>query len=338
MNEYTMIGQNNTARERLNNIKDFSEFSPNYKLLSDDDFRFLLHHARIAIEAAAAPDEITAATEVFFSSRIDSGFARSQFEKALTAAAVWRKAHEPRPVLSNVISNGIVADLYRGDHAADQPKPAEPCFQTRVQVWMDACFGPVISADKIERNHRFLEEAIELVQACGCTQSEAHQLVEYVYSRPAGVIDQEIGGVMVTLAALCLANGADMRGAGETELARVWTKVEQIRAKQAAKPRHSPLPETVESKPVEGERDEWEEANHTLAAALQETKAQRDALRAQVETLREALTPFAAAYDSGRYTDRDDISDTKAAEQIRFGDLRRARAALAATEETRDDK
>lgn len=48
---------------------------------------------------------------------------------------------------------------------------------------------------------------------------------------------------MVTLAALCLASGPDMHEAGETELARVWTKIEAIRAKQAAKPKHSPLPE-----------------------------------------------------------------------------------------------
>ncbi|WP_457817370.1 hypothetical protein, partial [Staphylococcus aureus] len=34
----------------------------------------------------------------------------------------------------------------------------------------------------------------------------------------------------------------DMHAAGETELARIWTKVDQIRAKQAAKPKHSPLP------------------------------------------------------------------------------------------------
>jgi hypothetical protein len=33
-----------------------------------------------------------------------------------------------------------------------------------------------------------------------------------------------------------------MHQAGEVELARIWTKVEQIRAKQAAKPKHSPLP------------------------------------------------------------------------------------------------
>jgi NTP pyrophosphatase (non-canonical NTP hydrolase) len=116
-------------------------------------------------------------------------------------------------------------------------------FQARVKPWMDACFGAEISADKIERNHRFLEEALELVQANGCTQSEAHQLVDYVYGRDVGEINQEVGGVMVTLAALCLANGIDMHKGGETELARIWTKVEKIRAKQAAKPKHSPLPE-----------------------------------------------------------------------------------------------
>lgn len=115
-------------------------------------------------------------------------------------------------------------------------------FQPRVKPWMDACFGPEISADKVERNHRFLEEALELVQACGCTQSEAHQLVDYVYGRDQGDINQEIGGVMVTLAALCLANGFDMHSAGETELARIWTKIEKIREKQASKPKNSPLP------------------------------------------------------------------------------------------------
>jgi len=116
-------------------------------------------------------------------------------------------------------------------------------FQQRVQPWMMECFGPVISADREERNHRFLEESLELVQATGCTAHEAHQLVDYVYGRPVGEPTQEVGGVMVTLAALCLANGLDLHDAAEVELARIWTKVETIRAKQAAKPKHSPLPE-----------------------------------------------------------------------------------------------
>lgn len=121
---------------------------------------------------------------------------------------------------------------------------AQP-FQSRVAPWMQACFGPEISADRMERNHRLLEEALELVQANGCTRGEAHQLVDYVFGRPPGEVSQEVGGVMVTLAALCLASGEDMHVAGETELARVWTKIEKIRAKQAAKPKHSPLPEGV---------------------------------------------------------------------------------------------
>lgn len=66
----------------------------------------------------------------------------------------------------------------------------------------------------------------------------ANSVADAAVGEPA----QEVGGVMVTLAALCLANGLDMHAAGETELARIWTKVEAIRAKQAAKPKHSPLP------------------------------------------------------------------------------------------------
>lgn len=118
-------------------------------------------------------------------------------------------------------------------------------FQDRVHSWMLACFGEEIAGDSIERNHRFLEEALELVQACGCTRDEAHQLVDYVFNRPLGEREQEVGGVMVTLAALCLAQHLDMRVAGETELARVWTKIEVIRAKQATKPKHSPLPQVA---------------------------------------------------------------------------------------------
>ncbi len=118
-------------------------------------------------------------------------------------------------------------------------------FQVRVSTWMMKTFGITITYDTAERNHRFLEESLELVQACGCTASEAHQLVDYVFDRPVGEKPQEVGGVMVTLAALCFAQSLDMDDCGEVELTRIWTKIEQIRAKQASKPKHSPLPTSI---------------------------------------------------------------------------------------------
>lgn len=188
-------------------------------------------------------------------------------------------------------------------------------FQQRVDFWMQECFGPEISADITERNHRFLEEALELVQSKGCTQSEAHQLVDYVFGRDVGEPFQEVGGVEVTLAALCLAAGIDKQSAGEAELARVWTKVDKIRAKQAAKPKHSPLPAHLPPNPrieelearvaeLEAEKAKWQElageSFHHSADIERERftlAAERDALAAQVKVLREALEPFSSLYE-----------------------------------------
>lgn len=118
-------------------------------------------------------------------------------------------------------------------------------FQKRVLNWLMACFSQAICRDTTERNHRFLEEALELVQSTGCTRSEAHQLVDYVFDRPVGETFQEVGGVAITLSALCSCVDIDQDEAGEAELARISAPaiMDRIRAKQAAKPKHSPLPE-----------------------------------------------------------------------------------------------
>lgn len=118
-------------------------------------------------------------------------------------------------------------------------------FQGRVDRWVIECFGMDIRNDKIERNHRFLEEALELVQSLNCSREEAHKLVDYVFDRPVGNPHQEAGGVMVTLAALCTPNNLSMEDEAEIELYRINLPAikEKIRAKQAAKPKHSPLPQ-----------------------------------------------------------------------------------------------
>jgi hypothetical protein len=123
-------------------------------------------------------------------------------------------------------------------------------LQPRVQPWMMACFGPEISADRVERGDRLLEEVFEFLQSCGYDVKRVAALRDYVWGREPGVPFQEAGGVMITLAAYCLAHELDMHAAGEAELVRIWTKVEKIRAKQAAKPTGSALPVAVEPSPL----------------------------------------------------------------------------------------
>lgn len=116
-------------------------------------------------------------------------------------------------------------------------------FQDGVNDWMRECFTPAIRADKRERLDRLLEETLELAQSLGYDQSRVATLVDYVYNRPVGEPYQELGGVMVTLAALSEAVGLSMHLEGERELGRIWTKIPQIRAKQEAKRDiHGPLP------------------------------------------------------------------------------------------------
>lgn len=115
-------------------------------------------------------------------------------------------------------------------------------FQTRVRAWLSECLGTPRGADRIERTHRALEEAVELAQACGCSEKDALALVRYVYSRPAGSIGEEVGGVMVTVAALCSAFDVDLGAAAEAELARDWDRIEEIRGKASTRLQGSPLP------------------------------------------------------------------------------------------------
>lgn len=116
-------------------------------------------------------------------------------------------------------------------------------FQDRVARWMVACFPQAVIDDRLERSDRFLEEALELVQACGYSEGRAYALVDYVFGRPVGEPSQEVGGVRVTLSALCNAHDIAEGAAAEAELARVWTVIDKIRTKQATKPVGSALPQ-----------------------------------------------------------------------------------------------
>ncbi len=113
-------------------------------------------------------------------------------------------------------------------------------FQSRTNHWLLSCMGPSIAEDKRERNFRFGEETLELLQAAGCLKSDVLDLVEYVYGRDVGDLEQEVGGTMVCLAALCTAHGINLELAGNLELARNWNNIDKIRAKHDNKVLRTP--------------------------------------------------------------------------------------------------
>jgi hypothetical protein len=135
------------------------------------------------------------------------------------------------------------AQLESALSAVAPPPVLEGSFQQRVQPWMLETFDMETCRDVRERGDRLLEETLELLQSHGYDPARVATLRDYVFGRPIGEPKQEVGGVMVTLAAYCLATDLDMHDAGEAELARIWTKVDVIRQKQASKRGlHTPLP------------------------------------------------------------------------------------------------
>lgn len=113
-----------------------------------------------------------------------------------------------------------------------------PAFQRRVNAWMIDCFGEPSTMNRTNRNHRFLEEAIELVQANGCSREEVERITKYVYDRDVGEVPQEIAGTMLTLIALANERGihVDRVTAEELDRVRKPDMVRRIRAKDVMKP------------------------------------------------------------------------------------------------------
>lgn len=121
-----------------------------------------------------------------------------------------------------------------------------PKFQNKVALWVTQAFGNQGPADIPERRNRFLEEALELHQACYGTQEEAHALIEYVYNRERGAQGEEIGDVLITVAALANMLGYNMGACAHSKLDSAWANIDSIRAKHLSKPRNSPLPGSSE--------------------------------------------------------------------------------------------
>ena len=108
-------------------------------------------------------------------------------------------------------------------------------LQDHIGIWMQEVLpGPTTTK---ERALRFLEEAIELVQALGLTQEDIQRTGEMVFERPAGEPSQEVGGVVSTLLALTNHLKVSAHAAALAEIERMDTPEvkARVQARQAEK-------------------------------------------------------------------------------------------------------
>ncbi len=115
--------------------------------------------------------------------------------------------------------------------------PSEASFQDEVSEWIKTCFPADVCDDMRERGDRVLEEVLELLQSHGYDRRRVAPLVQYVYERPVGEPKQEMGGVMVTLAAYARAARLGMYACANEELSRIRSVevIAKIRKKQELK-------------------------------------------------------------------------------------------------------
>lgn len=106
-------------------------------------------------------------------------------------------------------------------------------MQKRVSSWVESRLGGTAMESK-ERAMRFLEEALELVQAEGLTFKEVIKLVIHVDDKEPGDTQQELGGTILTLLAYADSKEYILSACAELEIDRIEkAPPEKFRKRQA---------------------------------------------------------------------------------------------------------
>ena len=103
-------------------------------------------------------------------------------------------------------------------------------------IWVIRTFGEGAQKSRRERAFRFVEEALELAQACGLSHGDVANVGDYVYSRPMGNLSQEVGGVMLTLGPLAENLNISLWDAAMNAFVDCTKSAEQIKKKHWSKP------------------------------------------------------------------------------------------------------
>lgn len=110
-------------------------------------------------------------------------------------------------------------------------------LRTRVNQFLADAFPDDPLVRPKVRVYRFLEEAMELAQAMEVSKEDAAKLLDYVFSRPVGEVQQELGGVVFTLVGVANSLDMDFLLEGHRSVDEAYGRIDQIRAKSKTKPR-----------------------------------------------------------------------------------------------------
>lgn len=102
-------------------------------------------------------------------------------------------------------------------------------------AWAVQTYGEVAKKARYQA-FRFLEEALELVQAMGLTKEDAIRTVEWVFSRSVGTVRVEVGDVRLSIDILAESQGVSSDDCYTACASRISDlDPAQMRAKEAAK-------------------------------------------------------------------------------------------------------
>ena len=93
--------------------------------------------------------------------------------------------------------------------------------QAAVEGAVRRVFGDKIMDSTVERGSRVFEEAAELAQVEGVTEDACHRIVSAKFSKPRGELRQEVGGLTVTLLALCAHHDMRLDDVASAEIVRL---------------------------------------------------------------------------------------------------------------------
>lgn len=159
---------------------------------------------------------------------------KAALELALPDSIVWNEDAETWFVTRKAIGEGgteeeavraaylklpFLTGALNGSHSH-----ARDVRQAANAQWVADAFGAEQAQSIPQRGVRLLEESDEAAQAAGVTREMAHRLVDYVWDRPVGKLNQELGGVGVTTLALASAAGLSADAAEVEEIQRIQAK------------------------------------------------------------------------------------------------------------------